>query len=281
VTDQRFEVPTIKIVGAGFDIFTGQKRLKRRANLLSLDRLAGADLAGKSPHSVPTPQTAAKRPGSYHVSPTTTCMDPPSTGDLRRRGALLTTGWACSFGSPNNRQTQLARSASAHDGTLSVTVGEKRTSLITNAATTPREPHVNDAVGNLLPCEFPKRMKMGERSESMTRSGHPRSLGRAGYSGFGPPLRTRLSLRPSRCYWGFAFAFAHRTKTALRALSLRSSGVILAARAGPPFLPPLRPKATAAGFFLLFATPVVYGSGRACAKSLAGLKLRERSRIME
>src|ERR1039458_923932 len=28
-------------------------------------------------------------------------MDSPSTGDLRRCGALLTTGWACSFGSPN------------------------------------------------------------------------------------------------------------------------------------------------------------------------------------
>jgi hypothetical protein len=28
--------------------------------------------------------------GSYHVSPTTTCVDPPSTGDLRRWGALLT-----------------------------------------------------------------------------------------------------------------------------------------------------------------------------------------------
>src|SRR6266446_10150758 len=30
--------------------------------------------------------------GSYHVLPTTTWMDPPSTGDLRRWGALLTTG---------------------------------------------------------------------------------------------------------------------------------------------------------------------------------------------
>jgi hypothetical protein len=28
--------------------------------------------------------------GSYHVSPTTTCVDPPSTGDLRRWGAPLT-----------------------------------------------------------------------------------------------------------------------------------------------------------------------------------------------
>jgi hypothetical protein len=39
--------------------------------------------------------------GSYHVLPTTTWMDPPSTGDLRRWGALLTTGWASSFGSPS------------------------------------------------------------------------------------------------------------------------------------------------------------------------------------
>src|SRR5216683_8317161 len=43
----------------------------------------------------------AKPLGSYHVLPTTTRMDPPSTGDLRRWGALLTTGWARSFGSPN------------------------------------------------------------------------------------------------------------------------------------------------------------------------------------
>jgi hypothetical protein len=34
------------------------------------------------------------------------------------------------------------------------------------------------------------------------------------------------------------------------ALALRSSGVILAALAGPPFLPPFRPSATAAEFFL-------------------------------
>src|SRR5229473_52099 len=30
--------------------------------------------------------------GSYHVLPTTTWVDPPSTGDLRRWGALLTKG---------------------------------------------------------------------------------------------------------------------------------------------------------------------------------------------
>ena len=29
-------------------------------------------------------------------------MDSPSTGDLRRCGALLTTGWACTSGSPND-----------------------------------------------------------------------------------------------------------------------------------------------------------------------------------
>src|SRR5258708_5633115 len=39
---------------------------------------------------------------SYHALPTTTSMDPPSPGDLRRWGALLTTGWAFSFGSPND-----------------------------------------------------------------------------------------------------------------------------------------------------------------------------------
>src|SRR5215470_7905678 len=38
--------------------------------------------------------------GSYHVLPTTTWMDPPSTGDLRRWGALLKIGWPVSFASP-------------------------------------------------------------------------------------------------------------------------------------------------------------------------------------
>lgn len=39
---------------------------------------------------------------------------------------------------------------------------------------------------------------------------------------------------------------AHRTLAAFLALSRRCSAVNLAARAGPPFLPPSRPKATAA-----------------------------------
>jgi len=38
-------------------------------------------------------------------------------------------------------------------------------------------------------------------------------------------------------------------RPALRALSVRSCGVNFAARAGPPFLPPNRPRATAWGFF--------------------------------
>ena len=42
--------------------------------------------------------------GSYHVLPTTTWVDPPSTGDLRRWGALLTTGWALSFGDPDRHE---------------------------------------------------------------------------------------------------------------------------------------------------------------------------------
>ena len=42
---------------------------------------------GSDPVSYPT-----KPLGSYHVLPTTTWMDPPSTGDLRRWGALLNNG---------------------------------------------------------------------------------------------------------------------------------------------------------------------------------------------
>jgi len=38
---------------------------------------------------------------------------------------------------------------------------------------------------------------------------------------------------------------AHRACTAFLALSLRSSGVMAAALAGPPFFPPFLPRATA------------------------------------
>ena len=56
------------------------------------------------------------------------------------------------------------------------------------------------------------------------------------------------------CYFALAFfpralTRAHRAFTAFLALSLRSSAVMLAALAGPPFRPPLRPNATAYGFF--------------------------------
>jgi len=47
----------------------------------------------------------------------------------------------------------------------------------------------------------------------------------------------------------FSLYRSHRAATACLALSLRSSAVIFAARARPPFLAPLRPKATAAAFF--------------------------------
>lgn len=60
-------------------------------------------------------------------------------------------------------------------------------------------------------------------------------------------------------------AFSHLACTALRALSLRSSAVIFAALAGPPFRPPRRPSMTAAGFFfdvlVSRAMPGLYVSG--------------------
>lgn len=49
----------------------------------------------------------------------------------------------------------------------------------------------------------------------------------------------------------FSLVFDHRAKTAFRALSLRCFGVNAAARAGPPLIPPLRPRTTAAGFFFV------------------------------
>ena len=48
----------------------------------------------------------------------------------------------------------------------------------------------------------------------------------------------------------FFFCFFHLAMTALRAISFRRSGLKAAALAGPPFLPPFRPRATAWGFFL-------------------------------
>lgn len=44
---------------------------------------------------------------------------------------------------------------------------------------------------------------------------------------------------------------AHLTEAALFAIALRSSAGIAAARARPPFFPPSRPNATAAGFLTL------------------------------
>jgi hypothetical protein len=49
----------------------------------------------------------------------------------------------------------------------------------------------------------------------------------------------------------------HRACAALRALDLRCAGVSLFARALPPFNPPSRPSATAAGFFFDFALSVM------------------------
>jgi transposase len=63
--------------------------------------------------------------------------------------------------------------------------------------------------------------------------------------------------------------------TALRAASLRSSAVIEAARAFPPFNPPLRPRDTAAGFFRFFM-PEIYVSAHAKTSCF----IRERSRII-
>ena len=51
-------------------------------------------------------------------------------------------------------------------------------------------------------------------------------------------------------FYGF---FDHRASAALRALALRCADVNFAASALPPFNPPSRPSATAAGFFLFFA----------------------------
>ena len=52
----------------------------------------------------------------------------------------------------------------------------------------------------------------------------------------------------------FSAFLDHRASAALRAAALRCAGVMLAVLAGPPRKPPSRPSATAAGFFLDFAS---------------------------
>ncbi len=49
--------------------------------------------------------------------------------------------------------------------------------------------------------------------------------------------------------YGLGCLFSQRATAAFLAASDRFSAVIFAARAGPPFFPPLRPSATAAGSF--------------------------------
>jgi hypothetical protein len=49
---------------------------------------------------------------------------------------------------------------------------------------------------------------------------------------------------------GLSASFFHLAFAALRAISDRSSGVSLSARALPPFSPPRRPRTTAAGFLV-------------------------------
>ncbi len=57
----------------------------------------------------------------------------------------------------------------------------------------------------------------------------------------------------------FFLFFDHRAVAALRAAAFRCAGVMLAVRAGPPFNPPSRPSATAAGF--LFALDLIFMEG--------------------
>lgn len=64
--------------------------------------------------------------------------------------------------------------------------------------------------------------------------------------------------------------------TAFRADSLRSSAVIDAALALPPFKPPIRPNATAIGFFFFFFMWRIYVSGHEKTSCF----IRERSRIL-
>jgi hypothetical protein len=78
----------------------------------------------------------------------------------------------------------------------------------------------------------------------------------------------------------FFFTLAQRAFTAFLALSLRSSAVMLAALAGPPFKPPLRPRATAAAFFFcVVGIRKAYVTAHA-KTSIIVLTIRDRSRII-
>jgi hypothetical protein len=94
----------------------------------------------------------------------------------------------------------------------------------------------------------------------------------------------RGSLIPSSIIHPFfqesLFASAHLANTASLADLLRCLAVSFLARAGPPFRPPKRPKATAAGFlrFLaikgLYVTALEYARGKKIS-----LDIRDRSRM--
>src|SRR5262249_8468421 len=98
--------------------------------------------------------------------------------------------------------------------------------------------------------EDPRRRRLGVRIEES-----PNPLSTA--SPDDPVSHACWYIRASLCgplrpdYFRF---FLHRARTARRAISRRSSGGTPSQRAlpplGPPFLPPLRPRATAWGFFL-------------------------------
>ena len=77
------------------------------------------------------------------------------------------------------------------------------------------------------------------------------------------PARVRSPPRPPIPVYAFAaLALAQRAITAFLAASLRSVAVIAAALAGPPTLPPRRPRATAIGFLRFFLIHQSYVSGR-------------------
>lgn len=81
--------------------------------------------------------------------------------------------------------------------------------------------------------------------------------------------------------WGRIYVLGrfHRAWAALRAISLRCSFVSFLALASPPFLPPNRPKATAAGFFL--GTWSGSSSPVACSTMNAASSLGSRGGLLE
>src|SRR5437763_8117205 len=117
------------------------------------------------------------------------------------------------------------------------------------------QPRIERMVSEVGPPAFDPVFKSGEEQKTQWLQVTPGlnrfrvMRGRKGCVAHGPIILARFrQVKRGKRYLPSLRA-PHLASAALRALSARSSGVIFAARAFPPFTPPNFPRATAAAFF--------------------------------